>query len=143
MAWQLECRQHGTAEHVEVNTYAETGHSGESVVPAWPSGPRDRQQHSLHRLPTSIQNLACASLGLLCAQLTILFGADILHGCQVVVVLGGIQGARQVKAWVKAAQKQQQLLCQEVNDSKPKGKASAKIAVNKLFFQRLLTILSM
>ena len=59
-----------------------------------------------------------------------------------VVVLGGVGGARQIKKWVRQAQLQQKLLCHDIN-GKPKGRMAPRVAVDNRFFKRLLAILSM
>jgi hypothetical protein len=60
----------------------------------------------------------------------------------VFVVLGGAVGGRQLRKWVKAAQAQQNQLCADV-DQRPKGKPSAKVAVDRLFLRRLGIIFRM
>jgi hypothetical protein len=59
---------------------------------------------------------------------------------QVVALLGGIGGARQLRRWVKQAQLQQKLLCHEPT-GRPRGKSTPKIAVDAVFWGRLRKIL--
>lgn len=62
----------------------------------------------------------------------------------VAIVLGGIQGGRTLRSWVRAAQREQKRLCADVEKARPKGnKKAAKIAVDELFLRRLGTILTM
>lgn len=70
------------------------------------------------------------------------------HHEQVMVIGGGLALGHKVKSAIADAQRQQKLLVAEVQDSSRGGKGRArvlpqKIAVNKLFFKRLVTILSM
>jgi len=60
----------------------------------------------------------------------------------VLVVAGGIQVGRKVQNIVKDAQKQQKALCAEVNTGRANTRKAQKIAVNRQFVDRLLTILS-
>jgi len=60
----------------------------------------------------------------------------------VLVVVGGIQGARTLRHWVKSAQAQQRQLAAELA-GKPRGKPPPKVAVDALFLRRLATIFKM
>ncbi len=62
---------------------------------------------------------------------------------QVLVIAGGITVGHKVKGVVLAAQKQQKQLCAEVLQGRTNVRKAPKIQVNKLFFKRLLAILSM
>jgi UDP-N-acetylglucosamine:LPS N-acetylglucosamine transferase len=65
---------------------------------------------------------------------------------QVAVILGGAQGAHQLRKWVKAAQWKQKQLIKEVQSQQTaqnKQRSSSKVAVDSVFFKRLWTILSM
>ena len=63
---------------------------------------------------------------------------------QVLVVLGGVQGARQLRKWVKSAQSEQKLLCNDLHAGRAaRYRQGQPIAVDKVFLKRLLTILSM
>lgn len=64
---------------------------------------------------------------------------------QVFVVLGGVQSANQIRKWVKAAQDKQTELVREAYGKQTtyQQKQAAKVAVNKVFLNRLSTILSM
>jgi UDP-N-acetylglucosamine:LPS N-acetylglucosamine transferase len=65
---------------------------------------------------------------------------------QVAVIIGGAQGAHQIRSWVKAAQWKQKQLIKEVQSQQTapnKQRASSKVAVDSVFFKRLWTILSM
>lgn len=59
----------------------------------------------------------------------------------VLLIAGGVQGGRSLRALVKSAQREQRKLSGDIN-GRPRLKTGAKVAVNKLFFKRLLTILS-
>ena len=58
-------------------------------------------------------------------------------------MLGGVQGARQLRKWVKAAQGEQKLLCNDLHGRAARYRQGLPIAVNKVFLKRLMTILSM
>ncbi|WIA08300.1 hypothetical protein OEZ85_007743 [Tetradesmus obliquus] len=61
----------------------------------------------------------------------------------VAVVFGGLQGANQIRYWVKAAQKKQKELVKDIHGKQTsRNKSSSKVAVNEVFFKRLCTILS-
>ena len=62
---------------------------------------------------------------------------------QVLVVAGGISVGSKVRALVKDAQKQQKQLCAELAQGRANQRRQQKIAVDKKFFRRLMTILSM
>eukprot|EP00878_Enallax_costatus_P017707 GHUV01018603.1.p1 GENE.GHUV01018603.1~~GHUV01018603.1.p1 ORF type:complete len:717 (+),score=197.45 GHUV01018603.1:325-2475(+) len=62
----------------------------------------------------------------------------------VFVVLGGVQSGNQIRKWVKAAQDKQKELVREAygRQTTYQQKQAAKVAVNKVFLNRLATILS-
>jgi len=63
---------------------------------------------------------------------------------QVALVAGGFQGAHLIRRWVKLAQQKQRLLVKDIHGKQgTKAKQSQKVAVDKVFFNRLCTILSM
>lgn len=65
---------------------------------------------------------------------------------QVAVVLGGAQGAHQLRKWIKAAQWKQRQLVKEIQSqqtAQAKQRTSKGVAVDGVFFKRLWTILSM
>lgn len=65
---------------------------------------------------------------------------------QVAVVLGGAQGAHQLRNLIKAAQRKQKQLVKEIQSQQTaqnKQRPSSKVAVNRVFFERLCTILRM
>lgn len=62
---------------------------------------------------------------------------------QVLVVAGGVTVGRKVRDIVRDAQKEQKKLCAEINPGRANARKQPKIAVNKQFFKRLRTILSM
>ena len=63
---------------------------------------------------------------------------------QVILLGGGLASSKQVKGWVKDAQREQHELYQaSFAEHQGKKKAGAKVAVNRLFLSRLLKILKM
>jgi hypothetical protein len=54
-----------------------------------------------------------------------------------------VAGGRQIQKQVHHAQRQQAKLCAEVEDSRRKGKKKEKVAVDQVFYERLLRILKM
>lgn len=65
---------------------------------------------------------------------------------QVAVVLGGAQTAHQLRNLIKAAQRKQKQLVKEIQSqqtAQTKQRPSTKVAVNRVFFERLCTILRM
>jgi hypothetical protein len=73
------------------------------------------------------------------------------HSCtcaQVLVVAGGVSVGAKLRGVVAQAQRKQKALCAEVLAARSSGSAarkhaSARVAVNRLFFKRLLAILRM
>ncbi len=61
---------------------------------------------------------------------------------QVIVLAGGIVGGRQVQKQIHLAQKKQAQICVDIVDTRRKGKKE-KVAVDKIFYRRLLKILQM
>ncbi|KAF8072505.1 abcD2 [Scenedesmus sp. PABB004] len=62
----------------------------------------------------------------------------------VAVAFGGLQGAHQLRRWVRAAQETQRQLVRDVYGKRAPGAAkaaAAKVSVNEVFFNRLATIL--
>ena len=62
---------------------------------------------------------------------------------QVIVLAGGIVGGRQVQKQIHLAQKKQAQICVDIVDTRRKGKKKEKVAVDKIFYRRLLKILQM
>lgn len=62
---------------------------------------------------------------------------------QVVLIAGGAAGGRQIQKQIRNAQKEQARLCTDVQDSRRKGKKKEKVAVDRVFYERLLRILKM
>ncbi len=62
---------------------------------------------------------------------------------QVLLVTGGATGARALSGVVRNARREQRQLCADVATTRRGGKPSAKVAVDGLFFRRLVTILKM
>eukprot|EP00775_Hariotina_reticulata_P002919 gene2919-3206_t len=61
----------------------------------------------------------------------------------VALVAGGFQGAHLIRRWVKLAQQKQRLLVKDIHGKQgTKTKQAQKVAVDKVFFNRLCTILS-
>lgn len=58
----------------------------------------------------------------------------------VVLITGGVAGAKSLRSLVRAAREQQRELCRDVTTMR-RGKPSAKVAVDAVFFRRLVTIL--
>ena len=56
---------------------------------------------------------------------------------------GGTVLGRQVQQQVRLAQKKQAQICVDTVDTRRKGKKKEKIAVDKVFYRRLLKILKM
>lgn len=84
-------------------------------------------------------------LQLLCAWAGLHRGFADVH-TQVAVVLGGAQGAHQLRKWIKAAQWKQRQLVKEIQSqqtAQTKQRTSKGVAVDSVFFKRLRTILSM
>ena len=67
------------------------------------------------------------------------------HLLQVALIAGGLVGSSKVKTWVKDAQKEQRELCVILTEEKQgNGKTKRpKVAVDRVFFRRLLKILRM
>jgi hypothetical protein len=61
----------------------------------------------------------------------------------VVILAGGIVGGRQVQKQIRIAQKKQAQICVDIVDTRRKGKPKEKVAVDKVFYRRLLKILRM
>ena len=62
---------------------------------------------------------------------------------KVVILAGGTVLGRQVQQQVRLAQKKQAQICVDIVDTRRKGKKKEKIAVDKVFYRRLLKILKM
>ena len=62
---------------------------------------------------------------------------------QIVVLAGGIVGGRQVQKHIHLAQKKQAQICVDIVDTRRKGKKKETVAVDKIFYRRLLKILQM
>jgi len=64
---------------------------------------------------------------------------------QIVVIAGGVAGGLEVQKRVKWAQREQLKLCENVSEDmrKKKGKKMEKVAVDKVFYARLVKILKM
>ena len=52
-------------------------------------------------------------------------------------------GGRQVQKQIHLAQKKQAQICVDIVDTRRKGKKKEKVAVDKIFYRRLLKILQM
>ncbi len=52
-------------------------------------------------------------------------------------------GGRQIQKQVHSAQKEQSRLCADVQESRKKDKKKVKVAVDRVFYERLLRILKM
>ncbi|CAL8463002.1 g2536 [Coccomyxa elongata] len=59
----------------------------------------------------------------------------------VVLIAGGVAGGRQIQKQVHFAQKEQSKLCADVQDSRKKDRKKVKVAVDQVFYERLLRIL--
>lgn len=62
---------------------------------------------------------------------------------QVLVISGGIALGRKVQTVLRDAQNQQRQLCENIVRAAPVGRPPVKIAVNRVFLNRLKVILSM
>jgi hypothetical protein len=60
---------------------------------------------------------------------------------QVIVIAGGAAGGRQVQKQLRYAQREQARLCADITDTRKKGKKKEKVAVDSVFYSRLLKIL--
>jgi UDP-N-acetylglucosamine:LPS N-acetylglucosamine transferase len=60
----------------------------------------------------------------------------------VLLITGGAAGARSLRGVVRAARAEQRQLCANVVVAR-RGRPAAKVAVDRLFFRRLVTILRM
>lgn len=60
------------------------------------------------------------------------------------MITGGVAGGREVQKRLKYCQKEQARLCADIaTDTQKKGKKKEKVAVDKVFYSRLLKILRM